>query len=80
MHCSTLVFLICIISFIAIISYIAIVDDLAPQVELISSIMMTPLTPTQHPYIRDLMVSIMVIGKTLSGAENSRMGKLSEEF
>jgi hypothetical protein len=44
---------------------IAIVDDLAPQVELISSNKMTPLTPTQHPYIRDLMVSIMVFGKLL---------------
>jgi hypothetical protein len=64
----------------AIISYIAIVDDLAPQVDLISSNKMTPLTPIQHPYIRDLMISIMVFGKTLSGAKNSRMGRLSEKF
>jgi hypothetical protein len=39
---------------------------------------MTPLTPTQHPYIRDLIISIKVFGqlvvetkKTL-GWENSR--------
>jgi hypothetical protein len=65
MHCSTLVLLICIISFIAINPYIAIVDDLAPQVEWISSIMMTPFTPIQHLYIRDLVVSIKVFGKLL---------------
>jgi hypothetical protein len=76
MHCSTLVFLLCIIFYIAIISYIAIVDDLVPQVDLISSIKMTPLTPTQHLYIRDLMINIKVFGrlfvepKTL-GWENS---------
>jgi hypothetical protein len=38
---------------------------------------MTPLTPTQHPYIRDLMISIKVFGKICSAAktlgwENSR--------
>jgi hypothetical protein len=70
----------CIFFYIAIIPYIAIVDDLAPQVNLISSIKMTPLTPTQHPYIRDLMISIKVFGKSCSGAKNSRMGKLSNEF
>jgi hypothetical protein len=43
--------------------YIVIVGDLAPQVDLLSSIKMTPLTPTQHPYIRDLMISIKVFGK-----------------
>jgi hypothetical protein len=64
-------------SFIAIISYIAIVDDLAPQVDLISSSKMTPLAPIQHLYIRDLVVSIKVFGKLLVepktlGWENSR--------
>jgi hypothetical protein len=44
-------------------SYIAIVGDLAPQVDLISSVEMTPLIPIQHPYIRDLMISIKVFGK-----------------
>jgi hypothetical protein len=63
--------------YIAIILYIAIVDGLAPQVDLLSSIEMTPLIPIQHPYIRDLMVSINVFGKTCSGAKNSRMGTLS---
>jgi hypothetical protein len=29
--------------------YIAIVGDLAPQVDLLSSLKMTPLTPTQYP-------------------------------
>jgi hypothetical protein len=53
------------IFYIAIITYIAIVDDLAPQVDLISSNKMTPLTPIQHPYIRDLMISIKVFGKLL---------------
>jgi hypothetical protein len=38
---------------------------------------MTPLTPIQHPYIRDLMISIKVFGKLLVepktlGWENSR--------
>jgi hypothetical protein len=42
---------------------IAIVGDLAPQVDLISSIEMTPLMPIQHPYIRDLMISGKVFGK-----------------
>jgi hypothetical protein len=60
--------------YIAIIPYIAIVDDLAPQVDLLSSIKMTP---TQHPYIRDLMNSIKVFGKLIVepktlGWENSR--------
>jgi hypothetical protein len=64
-------------SLIAIISYIAIVDDLAPQVDLISSSKMTPLAPIQHLYIRDLVVSIKVFGKLLVepktlGWENSR--------
>jgi hypothetical protein len=60
--------------YIAIVPYIAIVGDLAPQVELLSSLKMTP---TQHPCIRDLMISIEVFGtlvvepKTL-GWENSR--------
>jgi hypothetical protein len=77
MHCSTLVFLGCIIFYIAIVPFIAIVDDLAPQVDLISSSKMTPLTPTQHLYIRDLRISIKVFGKLLVepktlGWENSR--------
>jgi hypothetical protein len=41
------------------------VDGLAPQVDLISSSKMTPLTPTQHLYIRDLVISIKVFGKLL---------------
>jgi hypothetical protein len=77
MHCSTPVSLLCIILYIAIISYIAIVDDLAPQVDLISSSKMTPLAPTQHPYIRDLVISIKVFAKLLVesktlGWENSQ--------
>jgi hypothetical protein len=60
---STTVFLLCIVFYIAITFYIAIVDDLAPQVDLLSSIKMTPLTPIQHPFIRDLMVSIEVFGR-----------------
>jgi hypothetical protein len=60
--------------------YIAIVGDLAPQVELLSSMRMKPLLPIQQPYLRDLMASIKVIGKLISGAKNSRMGKLSEKF
>jgi hypothetical protein len=57
-------FLLCIVFYIAIILYIAIVDDLAPQVNLISSIEMTPLvTYSTPPLIRDLMVSIKVFGK-----------------
>jgi hypothetical protein len=59
----TIVFLLCIVFYIAIIPYIAIVGDLAPQVDLISSIEMTPLMPIQHPYIRDLMISVKVFGK-----------------
>jgi hypothetical protein len=40
------------------------VDDLAPQVDLISSIEMTPLVTYSTPlFIRDLMVSIKVLGK-----------------
>jgi hypothetical protein len=77
MHCFTTIFLICIVFYIASIPYIAIVDDLAPQVDLISSIKMTPLTPTQYPYIRDLMNSIKVLGQLVVepkslGWENSR--------
>jgi hypothetical protein len=40
-----LLFSLCIVFYIAIILYIAIDDDLAPQVDLLSSIKMTPLTP-----------------------------------
>jgi hypothetical protein len=63
--------------YIAIILYIAIVDDLAPQVDLISSMKMTPLTPIQHLYIRGLMASIKVFEKLIVepktlGWENSR--------
>jgi hypothetical protein len=47
--------------------YIAILGDLAPQVELLSSVRMTTLLPIQQPYIRDLMASIKVIGKLSSG-------------
>jgi hypothetical protein len=43
--------------------YIAIVGDLAPHVNLISSVEMTPLIPIQHPYIGDLMISTKVFGK-----------------
>jgi hypothetical protein len=64
--------------YIAIILHIAIVGDLAPQVDLISSIEMTPLVTYSTPrFTRDLMVSINVLGKTCSGAKNSRMGTLS---
>jgi hypothetical protein len=42
---------------------------------------MTPLTPIQHPYIRDLMVSMNVFGKTRSGVKNSRIwNTLRKEF
>jgi hypothetical protein len=63
--------------YIAIILYIAIVNDLAPQVDLISSIEMTPLIPTQYLLFRDLMVSIKVLEKLVVepktlGWENSR--------
>jgi hypothetical protein len=52
--------------YIAIILYIAIVDDLAPQVDLISSIEMTPLVTYSTPlFTRDLMVSINALGKNL---------------
>jgi hypothetical protein len=57
------IFFLCIVFYVAIVPYIAIVDDLAPQVDLISSIKMTPLTPNQHPCIRDLMISIKVFGQ-----------------
>jgi hypothetical protein len=58
--------------------YIAIVGDFAPQVDLISSIEMTPLVTYSTPlFSRDLMVSIYVLRKTCSGAKNSRMGTLS---
>jgi hypothetical protein len=81
MHCFTNVSLICIVFYIATFPYIAIVDDLALQVDLISSIKMTPLIPTQHPYIRDLMISIKVFGKlVVEPKKNSRMGELSEKF
>jgi hypothetical protein len=64
--------------YIAIILYIAIVDDLAPQVDLISSFEMTPLVTYSTPlFTRYFMVSINVLGKTCSGAKNSRMGTLS---
>jgi hypothetical protein len=50
--------------YIVVILYIAIVGDLAPQVDLISSIQMTPLvTYSTPPLIRDLIVSIIVFGK-----------------
>jgi hypothetical protein len=59
----------------------ATVGDLAPQVELLSSIKMTPLTPIQHPYSSDLMASIKVIGKLCSGAKKTLgMGTLSERI
>jgi hypothetical protein len=41
--------LLCIIFLYCYFPYIAIVGDLAPQVDLISSLTMTPLTPTQYP-------------------------------
>jgi hypothetical protein len=47
----SLFILLCIVFYIAIILYIAIVDDLAPQVDLISSMEMTPLWPIQHPLL-----------------------------
>jgi hypothetical protein len=63
--------------YIAIVPYIAIVGDLAPQVKLLSSLKMTPLTPTRHACIRDLMISIEVFGTLVvepktPGWENSR--------
>jgi hypothetical protein len=78
LHCFTTVFLIMHCFYIAIVLYIAIVDDLAPQVDLISSIEMTPLvTYSTPPIIRDLMVSIKVFGKLVVepktlGWENSQ--------
>jgi hypothetical protein len=41
--------LLCIAFVYCYVPYVAIVDDLAPQVELLSSLRMTPLTPTQYP-------------------------------
>jgi hypothetical protein len=41
--------LLCIVFLYCYSPYIAIVGDLAPQVDLISSLKMTPLTPTQYP-------------------------------
>jgi hypothetical protein len=40
--------LVCIIFVYCYVPYVAIVGDLAPQVELLSSLRMTPLTPTQY--------------------------------
>jgi hypothetical protein len=57
--------------------YIAIVGDLAPQVDFLSSIKMTPLAPIQHPYISDLMASIKVIGKLVVEPKTLGMGTLS---
>jgi hypothetical protein len=68
------------IFYIAIISYIAIVDDLAPQVDLISYNKMTPLTPNSTPYIRDLMVSIMVFGKLLVEPKTLRWENSRKSF
>jgi hypothetical protein len=50
-------------SYTAIVPYKAIDGDLAPQVKLLPSLKMTPLSPTRHPCIRDLMISIKVFGK-----------------
>jgi hypothetical protein len=64
--------------YIAIILYIAIVGDLAPQVDLISSIEMTPLvTYSTPPLIRDLMVSIKVFGKLVVEPKTLGLGTLS---
>jgi hypothetical protein len=41
--------LLCIVFVYCYVPYIAIVGNLAPQVELLSSLKMTPLTPTQYP-------------------------------
>jgi hypothetical protein len=41
--------LLCIVFVYCYIPYVAIVGDLAPQVELLSSLKMIPLTPTQYP-------------------------------
>jgi hypothetical protein len=41
--------LLCIVFIYCYVSYVAIVGDLAPQVELLSSLKMKPLTPTQYP-------------------------------
>jgi hypothetical protein len=38
---------------------------------------MTPLTPIQHPYIRDLMVSISVFGKLVVEPTTLGLGTLS---
>jgi hypothetical protein len=41
--------LLCIVFVYCYVPYIAIVGDLAPQVKLLSSLKMTPMTPTQYP-------------------------------
>jgi hypothetical protein len=41
--------LLCIVFLYCYFPYVAIVGDLAPQVDLLSSLKMTPLTPTQYP-------------------------------
>jgi hypothetical protein len=41
--------LLCIVFLYCYFPYIAIVGDLAPQVDVLSSLKMTPLTPTQYP-------------------------------
>jgi hypothetical protein len=41
--------LLCIVFVYCYLPYVAIVGDLAPQVELLSSLKMIPLTPTQYP-------------------------------
>jgi hypothetical protein len=56
------------------------VGNLAPQVNLISSMEMTPLIPTQHPYIRDLMVSIKVFGKLVVEPITLGWGQSPERF
>jgi hypothetical protein len=56
------------------------VGNLAPQVNLISSMEMTPLIPTQHPYIRELMVSIKVFGKLVVEPITLGWGQSLERF
>jgi hypothetical protein len=51
---------------------VAIIDDLAPEVKLLSSLGMTP------PW--HLFIPLMSPWKTCSGAKNSRMGTLKENF
>jgi hypothetical protein len=41
--------LLCIVFLYCYFPYVAIVGNLAPQVDLLSSLRMTPLTPTQYP-------------------------------